>query len=117
MGNHPPESDWKIFRKMVPALRERYLGNLHPELIAILRDTSSTPTERFWRVEERVRKEAKILQRCLDGHSRSRMLEYMAAMYHHRMLSIADLQAFTEETRGRVMGLAAPPDPGSDQEE
>ena len=106
MRDNPKESDWKTFRKMVPELRERYLSRCNPELLAILRDESLTPTEQFWNVEERIGKEVKILRSCLDGHSRSKMVDYMTVMYLQGMLTDDDLQGFTEELRDRVIRLA-----------
>ena len=98
------ERDWKAFRKMVPELRERYLERHNEALKEILKNDSATPTEKFWVVEKRVNKEARILRQCLDGHSRSRMLEFMRRMYSYEMLTDLDLKGFSAETQSRVIG-------------
>ena len=102
MFGKPKESDWKTFRKIVPELRERYLRQRNAELIANLQDESLTPTDRFWNVEERVRKEAKILRDCLDGHSRSQMVMFMIAMRRYGMLSDEDLKQFSAELQTQI---------------
>jgi hypothetical protein len=96
------ESDWKTFRKLVPELRERYLTEKNKGLIAIFMDESRTPTERFWDAREQIEKERKILEACLDGHSRSSMRWYMYLMYRHGMLSDSDLENFSEDLRNTI---------------
>jgi len=104
--DRPSESDWKKFRAIVPELRERYLRERNSELSAILRDESSTPTTQFWTASERIEEIGKILRSCLDGHSRSTMMNYLMIMYRHQMLTEEDLDGFSEEVRGRLGRLA-----------
>ena len=99
--DQPSESDWKKFRMIVPELRERYLRERNSEIIAILRDESSTPTNKFWTASERIEEIGRILRSCLDGHSRSTMMNYLMIMYRHQMLTEEDLGGFSEEVRGR----------------
>jgi hypothetical protein len=106
MHDKPKESDWTTFRAMVPEWRERYLRRCNPELVAILQDESLTPTEQFWNAEKRIGEEEKILRKCLDGHSRARMVEYLMLMYRHQMLTDEDLERFSEELRGWVIRLS-----------
>jgi hypothetical protein len=40
MNSGAKESGWKMFRKLVPEARERYLARRNAELIALLRDES-----------------------------------------------------------------------------
>ena len=107
--NHekPAEPDWKAFRKIVPELRERYLGKVNSELMALLQNPKHSPTEQFWDVEERIEREVKVLRTCLDGHSRSKMRIFLALMYQHRMLLDDDLDQFSEELRDRIKQLGA----------
>lgn len=91
---------------MVPGLRERYLKKCNSELIAILQDESHTPTEQFWNAVERINGEQKTLRTCLDGHSRSRMVEYMMLMYRHKMLNDVDLEGFSRDLIERIIRLA-----------
>ena len=102
MEGKPKESDWKTFRKMVPELRERYLAEKNKEVVMIFMDDGRTPTERFWDARERMEKERKILESCLDGHSRSSMRGYMYLMYRHGMLSDSDLENFSEDLRNDI---------------
>ncbi|HEY5550304.1 MAG TPA: hypothetical protein VIK52_00340 [Opitutaceae bacterium] len=96
------ESDWKKFSAMIPMLRERYLAAVNAKAAMILTDPRRSETERFWDAMELMEKEAKVLRRCLDGHSRSKMEFFMLDMIAHGMLKQEDLAGFGEELRGRL---------------
>ena len=100
--DQPSESDWKKFRAIVPELRERYLRERNSELRAILQDESLTPTNQFWAASDRIEEIRKILRSCLDGHSRSKMMNFLAIMYRHQMLTESDLDGFSEEILVRL---------------
>jgi hypothetical protein len=106
MEGKPKETDWKAFRKMVSDLRERYLKEKNKEISAILMDKGRTPTERFWDARERIEKERKILVDCLDGHSRSKLKQFMFLMYRHGMLNDLDLENFSEDIRNDIKRLS-----------
>ena len=106
-------SDWKAFRRRVPEWRERYLRLRNEELVGLLRDEGLTPTERFWRVEERVAEEARVLRACLDGHSKRKVAWYLSLMYSHGMIDGEDLDAFSEGLREAVRVSLSPP-PGEE---
>ena len=96
MNGKPKESDWKQFRSMVEFLRERYLKEKNQQLTQIITDTERTPTNQFWDTFEEMKKEKKILEECLDGHSRSRMYMSMLLMLRYGMLKEEDLNGFSE---------------------
>lgn len=98
----PIESDWKKFSAMVPELRERYLASRNARLAARLTDPRKSETERFWEVLEEMEKEARVLRRCLDGHSRSSMWLYLRAMIGAGMLTREDAQAFSAELQSEL---------------
>ncbi|MEW6667922.1 MAG: hypothetical protein AB1512_22150 [Thermodesulfobacteriota bacterium] len=102
MERKPSESDWKTFRKRVPEWRERYLLNKNQEIIGILSDENKTPTERFWDAKNIMKKEAKTLVDCLDGHSRSKMEWYLRLMHRHGLIHDSDLQEFSEALRDLI---------------
>ncbi len=101
------EADWKTFRKMVPELRERYLEKKNQEVLTALMQPGKTPTERFWDAFERMQREARILERCLDGHSRSKMFLFMADMLAVGMLTRGDLENFSDGLQNDLSRLPA----------
>jgi hypothetical protein len=99
MSRRENNPDWKIFQAMLPELRERYLQARNEELMAVLADARLSPTERFWEVEERTRKTARILRDCLDGQTRSRMFSFMSLMLNYGLMTPEDLAPFSLEVR------------------
>jgi protein-tyrosine phosphatase len=97
MIGKPKESDWKHFRDTVEDLRERYLKEKNKELVEMLTNSEKTPTEQFWDTLEAIKKEKKILQDCLDGHSRSKMFISMCLMLRYGMLKENGLEGFSED--------------------
>ncbi len=105
MNMKPKESDWKQFRNMVVFLRERYLKEKNRDLVKTLTDSERTPTAQFWDTFEEMKKEKKILQDCLDGHSRSKMFLFMHLMLRNGMLKEEDLSGFSDELREQLIAL------------
>lgn len=84
---------------MLPELRERYLAEQNPTFITILNDDNRTPTEQFWDTLNTMKKQAKILQDCLDGYSKSSMDIHILLMLRHGLMKEQDLNAFSNELR------------------
>jgi len=106
MITDPKESDWKTFRNSVVELRERYLRETNPRLVKMLTDPAKTPTQCFWETLEEMKREGRILEDCLDGHSRSKMFGFMCSMLRCGMLKEEDLHDYSEELRERLLALA-----------
>ena len=98
----PLESDWKKFRTLVPKLRERYLSEQNAKITGLLSDPKKNETERFWDAFEKMEGEAKVLRKCLDGHSRSKMWVFILTMIRERMLRRDDMAVFSEELQKEV---------------
>ena len=96
------ESDWKKFSAMIPALRERYLAARNERIARKLSDPKKTETERFWAAHDEIEKEAKVLWRCLDDISRSKMWLTLITMRAAGMLTKDDLVGFSEELQKQV---------------
>ena len=54
-----PKSDWKLFMAKVPEWQERYMDKLLKQYIRLLKDESKDPSERFWKLDERMKKDKK----------------------------------------------------------
>ena len=105
MIDKPKESDWKAYSKLVPEARERYLTKVNASLAAHLQSGEESPTILFWKAEEKIREQTKILRECLDNHSRSKMLISIVQMLYHGLLTEADLEIFSPELRDRLLVL------------
>ena len=96
------ESDWKKFRALVPVCRERYIAERNAKIKAMLEDPAKTETERFWEVQQIMEKEARILETCLDGHSRSKMWFHLMLMRKAGMITGDDVADFSQELQKQV---------------
>ncbi len=96
------ESDWKRFRSLVPMLRERFLAEQNAMLLEILTDPNRSETERFWDAFNRGKEVREILTRCLDGHSRSKMVLFMQLMLRANMIRQDDLVSFSDELQAQL---------------
>ena len=96
------ESDWRHFRDITPKLRERYLSECNARIADLLTRPDKNETERFWDAMEAMEKEAKVLGRCLDGHSRSKMWLFMLSMIEAGMLKKEDMAVFSDDLQKQV---------------
>jgi DNA-binding transcriptional ArsR family regulator len=103
MSKDVKESDWKAFRDSLVDWRERYLETTTEEIVDLLQEEGSTPTERFWQAKERIDEEAEILHECLDNYSRSKMQMHLVLLYGHGLIDESDLGRFGDDLRNRVL--------------
>ena len=96
------ESDWKKFSAMLEVWRERYLVERNAEIARTLTDPTRSETERFWSAEVQIQKEAKVLRRCLDDISRSKVWLRLMEMRSAGMIRREDLAGFSEELQRQV---------------
>lgn len=96
------ESDWKKFSAMIPVWRERYLAERNARIVRALSNPKKTETERFWEAEELIYRESKVLRRCLDDLSRSKMWLRLMEMRAAGMIRREDLADFSEELQKQV---------------
>lgn len=99
------ESDWKKFRVLVPVWRERYIGERNAKIKAMLDESKTTETERFWEVHRMMEKDARILETCLDGYSRSKMWFHLMLMRKAGMITRDDLAGFSQELQKQIFDL------------
>ncbi|MBO5519236.1 MAG: hypothetical protein J5945_03710 [Candidatus Methanomethylophilus sp.] len=93
--NYPDESDWILFRERRKEWIERYYTRILTECAGNLYGPG-TPSERFWKLEEHVRKEKRILDR-LGDFRRSTMSRVIADMLELEIITFGDLEDFSEE--------------------
>lgn len=93
----PPEQDWNTFQNMIPRLRERYLEERNKIFSEILNGPDRSPTEQFWDTLEAMNKQKKILEDCLDGHTKSNMDISIMLMLNFGIMKDEDLEVFSDE--------------------
>jgi len=92
------ESDWKRFKEVHPLALERYCARSVGEIGHLLGDKSKTALERFWDVEEAVRRRAQETQFLFHDYRRSTAVMQLAAMRQRKLVSDEEMARFSPET-------------------
>lgn len=95
------ERDWKLFRSKLPDWQENYMDKLNHEYMEIL-NGDGNPSDRFWALEERIRKDKRDTGVVVRGASRSNMLDNIMALIREGAIGVEDLAEFSEELRETV---------------
>lgn len=94
------EADWRLFRSRLPIWQEAYMERLNREYIALLSRTGPA-SEKFWELERRMREDKRrggVVMRM----SRSNMELNLLSLLSDGVISIAELDGFSEELREKL---------------
>ena len=87
--------DWKLFQEKLPQWQEQYMGRLLEEYIELL-NGSSNPSDRFWKLEKRIKDDKKDpgVQMRLD---KGEAVWDIACLVNRKVISMDDLNGFSED--------------------
>jgi hypothetical protein len=91
------ESDWKLFRKLLPKWQERFMGRLLGEYSTMIAD-QGLASDRFWRLQKRLQVDVRKIGVCAEM-KRSAMDMNLRSLLHEGAISKDDLDGFSEELR------------------
>lgn len=94
------ESDWKLYRKLVPIWQERYMEKLNKEYMEIL-SKDEIPSTNFWNLENRINNDKKSLGVVINMR-RSTMLGNIITMLRDNIISFDDIVEFSEEIKEEI---------------
>lgn len=93
------ESDWKLFKKMLPQWQERYMEKLIGRYVEMLNGDSEA-SSRFWALEERINRD-KLSSGVLANDIRRSTMHYeIANLLSDNVITLDDLDGFTEDIKG-----------------
>lgn len=92
------ESDWKLFKKMLPQWQERYMERLVGQYIEIL-NGSGEASSRFWALEERINRDKLSSGVIANDIRRTTMHREIANLLIDNVITLNDLDGFTEEIK------------------
>ena len=92
------EKDWKLFRTRVPDWQEAYMGKLVEEYKALLNE-SEPASGKFWALWERLKRDKRSPGVMLEDMSRSTMRMNLLLLLRHEIITIQDLDGFSDELR------------------
>lgn len=93
------ESDWKLFKELLPKWQESYMEMLIGQYIEILNGDSEA-SSRFWVLEERVNRDKLSSGVLVNGIRRSTMRYEIANLLSDNVITLDDLDGFTEDIKG-----------------
>lgn len=94
------ESDWKLFRKLIPVWQERYITKLNKEYIGILIQDKNASTI-FWELNDRIKKDRNSPGVIIEM-SRSLLVENLISLIKHNVITLDELNDFSEETKESI---------------
>ena len=92
------EKDWKLFRSRLPGWQEAYMEKLLQEYAEIL-NRDGLASEKFWALDERIRKDKRNPGVLITEMSRSRMRTNLLHLLDCEVITPEDLDGFSDELR------------------
>ena len=92
------EKDWKLFRARVPDWQEAYMEKLVEEYKALLNGNEQA-SDLFWALWNRLNRDKRSPGVMLENLSRSTMRMNLLLLLRHEIITIRDLDGFSEELR------------------
>ena len=92
------ESDWKMFKKLLPEWQERHMEKLIDQYIEIL-SGSGEASNRFWALEERINRDKLSSGVLANDIRRSTMHREIANLLIDNVITLDDLDSFTEDIK------------------
>lgn len=92
------ESDWKLFKELLPRWQESYMEMLIGQYIEMLNDDSEA-SSRFWALEERINRDKLSSGVLANTIRRSTMLYEIANLLFDNVITLDDLDGFTEDIK------------------
>lgn len=95
------ERDWKLFSSKVGGWQEAYMDRLNNEYIALLSVENELPSEKFWKLEKRVREDKRNSGVTLEK-SRSKLIMNLCNLLAEGAITLADLEDFSDELQSTI---------------
>lgn len=96
--NQVNEKDWKLFRSRLPGWQEAYMEKLLQEYAEIL-NRDGLASDRFWVLDERIRKDKRNPGVLITEMNRSRMRTNLLHLLDCEVITLEDLDGFSDELR------------------
>ena len=97
------ESDWKLFRKLLPGWQERFMERLLGEYAKVIAG-KGLASDRFWKLQKRLQKDVRKVGVCAEMR-RSVMDMNLLSLLHEGAITKDDLDGFSDELRQSLLGI------------
>lgn len=96
MGAGIKERDWKLLRTKLPKWQEAYIGKLLDGYADLL-GTDAGAADRFWELDERIKRDRSSSGVAIYGLSRSNAMTNILNLLADGVIGLEDLEGFSDE--------------------
>ena len=93
--------DWKFYREKIAEWQENYMDHLNKEYIALLSSDDRTPSDKFWKLEERIKKDRKHPGVTIEMRRSSAIFD-IAGLITSKVITYEDLEYFSDELKEAI---------------
>jgi len=97
------KSDWKLFQNRIIEWQEKYMERLIKEYMQLL-GGSENASDKFWKLEERLKKDRRHPGVIIEMN-KGNMLYDIAALLNYGVITVGDLDGFSDTLKERVSFL------------
>ena len=97
------KSDWKLFQEKLPEWQEAYMERLIKDYIKLLQKKCDA-SERFWKLEERIKKDKKNPGVQLQ-YEKSETIYNIVYLIRMKVIKVEDLADFSDELKEEVQQI------------
>ena len=94
------EGDWRLFSSKIGGWQENYMNRLNEEYLKILMQ-NTTPSEKFWAIEKRIKIDKKKVGVTIDLR-RSTMLMNILELLNDKVIEMDDLIDFSDTLKETI---------------
>lgn len=93
--------DWKLYREKIADWQENYMDRLNQKYIALLSSNDGNPSDRFWKLEERIKKDRRYPGVTIELRKSSAFFD-IADLVRLKVIKYEDLADFSAELQEAV---------------
>ncbi len=95
------KKDWKLYREKIAGWQERYMDRLNKEYIAILSSGEGNPSDRFWELEARIKKDRRHPGVIIEMRKSNAFFD-IVDLLRRNVIICDDLDDFSDELQEAV---------------
>ncbi len=96
--NQSEEKDWELYRVKRSEWHKAYMERLIKDYMELLAEDKAA-SEKFWALDKRIRADRQSLGVRVNEESRSKLQNILTGLIIEHVISLEDLQDFSEELR------------------
>ena len=100
------KKDWKLYREKIPGWQEDYMSRLNDEYIALLSADDKDPSEKFWELEKRIKRDRRHPGVLIEMQKSSAMYD-IVRLIRLDVITYDDLSDFSDDLRQAIKMMLA----------